>query len=198
MLLAVHSEPTLFHFADFSGIHFVVWILLLDSYGLTQCCGCSFKQNRKRLIWLFEYIFYCFGFFFLFCHVYCAFFKCNIPKIFVLTSGPIIFFLFPLLLLTMFYKKPSCYAPLKGWNFSLKCSLIWTWQLFETSQAGDVVCRNPPGYNPVLVPEFQRSGSADCAGGWNVWLGFFACFGFWGKLKFVFLLLLFVTGNFII
>lgn len=105
MLLKVHSEPTLFHFVYFAGFHLGVWIFFLDSHGLTRCWGCSFKQKKKvrgwGFLWLFEYIFY----FFLFCRISCVFFKCNIPKIFVFTSGSIIFFLFSLLLLLMFLQK---------------------------------------------------------------------------------------------
>lgn len=119
MLLTVHSEPTLFHFVYFAGFHLGVWIFLLDSHGLTRCYGCSFKQKKKVGAWgflqLFEYIFY--FYFFLFCCISCAFFKCNIPKIFVFTSGSIIFFLFSLLLLLMFYKKPNWYAPSERLKF---------------------------------------------------------------------------------
>lgn len=107
-----------------------------------QCCGCAFKQKKKVGVGdIFGYLsifVIILSFFFSFCHFYCVFFKCNIPKIFVFTSGSIVFFLFSLLLLLMFYKKTKLVCTFEKQKLSLKCSVIWTWQLFERSKAGEM------------------------------------------------------------
>lgn len=135
MLLTVHSELTLCHFVYFAGLHLGVWVLLLDSDGLRWCCDCSFKAKKKVGGWglFFGYlnIFFIilFWVFLLFCHVYCAFFKWNIPKIFVLISGSIIFFLLSLLVLLMFYKNPpNWYAPFERLKFvfEVQCDMDLT------------------------------------------------------------------------
>lgn len=70
------------------------------------------------IIWVY------FLFFFLFCRISCAFFKCNIPEVFVFTSGSIIFFLFSLLLLLMFLQKTKLVCTL--WRAEICLwSVVW-------------------------------------------------------------------------